>query len=86
VTRQEGRRQTRRPSASGLTRAPDGRPGRTAGRVAVRQSTAHTDFQRALAIFQARLGPDHLDVAQARTSLQIVLGELSEVPASRTPL
>jgi hypothetical protein len=55
VTRPEGRRQTRRPSASGPTGAPDGRPGRTAGRATVGQVDRPPDFQRALAIFRARL-------------------------------
>ncbi|HEY2958190.1 MAG TPA: FxSxx-COOH system tetratricopeptide repeat protein [Actinomycetota bacterium] len=40
-------------------------------------------LERALAIRQARLGPDHLDVAQSLNDLGRVLRELGELPAAR---
>jgi len=41
---------------------------------------ARTHYQRALAILEDRLGPDHPDVAQTQKSLQAVLYELGEGP------
>ena len=46
---------------------------------------ARVALERALAVFQARLGSNHPDVAQTQQSLQTVLDELKEAPATRTP-
>jgi tetratricopeptide (TPR) repeat protein len=40
-------------------------------------------FERALAIREAHLGPDHLDVASSLGNLGLVLRELGELPAAR---
>ena len=48
-------------------------------------TAARTHYQRAQAIFEARLGPDHPDVARSLNNLAATMGALARCPPPRRP-